>query len=324
MTSAVMCVQVIGGLIVLLAGGDLLVRGSVSLARRLAVSPLLIGLTVVAAGTSAPELVVSLDAALKGSPALAIGNVVGSNVANILLVLGLAALLRPVTCDVRTANLDNIAMMVSSVVFAAFCLGGAIESWQGLVLLVFLLGYLSWRYWHGRANATERQHYADEVAEFEGKQRPLWRSVLYVLAGLAGLMIGGDVLIEGAVDLARAASISEAVIGLTLIAVGTSLPELVAVIFAVLHGHGDLAIGNVIGSNIFNILGVVGATAVVIPLAVPPEVLNVDLWIMLATALLLTPFLIRRKPIRAPVGAGFVVAYAVFVVAQFYLSHHVG
>ncbi len=324
MTSAVMYVQVIGGLIVLLAGGDLLVRGSVSLARRLAVSPLLIGLTVVAAGTSAPELAVSLDAALKGSPALAIGNVVGSNVANILLVLGLPALLRPVTCDVPTANLDNIVMMVSSVVFAAFCLGGAIESWQGLVLCVLLLGYLSWRYWHGRANAAERQYYADEVAEFEGEQRPLWRSVLYVLAGLAGLMIGGDVLIEGAVDLARAAGISEAVIGLTLIAVGTSLPELAAVIFAVLHGHGDLAIGNVIGSNIFNILGVVGATAVVIPLPVPPEVLNVDLWIMLATALLLTPFLIRRKPIRAPVGAGFVVAYAVFVVAQFYLSHDVG
>ena len=324
MTSAVMYVQVIGGLIVLLAGGDLLVRGSVSLARRLAVSPLLIGLTVVAAGTSAPELAVSLDAALKGSPALAIGNVVGSNVANILLVLGLPALLRPVTCDVPTANLDNIVMMVSSVVFAAFCLGGAIESWQGLVLCVLLLGYLSWRYWHGRANAAERQYYADEVAEFEGEQRPLWRSVLYVLAGLAGLMIGGDVLIEGAVDLARAAGISEAVIGLTLIAIGTSLPELAAVIFAVLHGHGDLAIGNVIGSNIFNILGVVGATAVVIPLPVPPEVLNVDLWIMLATALLLTPFLIRRKPIRAPVGAGFVVAYAVFVVAQFYLSHDVG
>ena len=324
MTSAVMYVQVIGGLIVLLAGGDLLVRGSVSLARRLAVSPLLIGLTVVAAGTSAPELVVSLDAALKGSPALAIGNVVGSNVANILLVLGLPALLRPVTCDVPTANLDNIVMIVSSVVFAAFCLGGAIESWQGLVLFVFLLGYLSWRYWHGRANAAERQYYADEVAEFEGHQRPLWRSVFYVLAGLAGLMIGGDVLIEGAVDLARAAGISEAVIGLTLIAVGTSLPELAAVIFAVLHGHGDLAIGNVIGSNIFNILGVVGATAVVIPLAVPPEVLNVDLWIMLATALLLTPFLIRRKPIRAPVGAVFVVAYAAFVMAQFYLSHHVG
>ena len=324
MTSAVMYVQVIGGLIVLLAGGDLLVRGSVSLARRLAVSPLLIGLTVVAAGTSAPELAVSLDAALKGSPALAIGNVVGSNVANILLVLGLPALLRPVTCDVPTANLDNIVMMVSSVVFAAFCLGGAIESWQGLVLCVLLLGYLSWRYWHGRANAAERPYYADEVAEFEGEQRPLWRSVLYVLAGLAGLMIGGDVLIEGAVDLARAAGISEAVIGLTLIAVGTSLPELAAVIFAVLHGHGDLAIGNVIGSNIFNILGVVGATAVVIPLPVPPEVLNVDLWIMLATALLLTPFLIRRKPIRAPVGAGFVVAYAVFVVAQFYLSHDVG
>jgi cation:H+ antiporter len=324
MTSAVMYVQVIGGFIVLLAGGDLLVRGSVSLARRLAVSPLLIGLTVVAAGTSAPELVVSLDAALKGSPALAIGNVVGSNVANILLVLGLAALLRPVTCDVPTANLDNIVMMVSSVVFAAFCLGGAIESWQGLVLFVFLLGYLSWRYWHGRANAAERQYYADEVAEFEGKQRPLWRSVLYVVAGLAGLMIGGDVLIAGAIDLARAASISEAVIGLTLIAVGTSLPELVAVIFAVLRGHGDLAIGNVIGSNIFNILGVVGTTAVVIPLAVPPEVLNVDLWIMLATALLLTPLLIRRKPIRAPVGAGFVATYAVFVAMQFYLSHHVG
>lgn len=319
-----MYVQVIGGLIVLLAGGDLLVRGSVSLARRLAVSPLLIGLTVVAAGTSAPELVVSLDAALKGSPALAIGNVVGSNIANILLVLGLPALLRPVTCDVPTANFDNIVMIVSSVLFAAFCLGGAIESWQGLVLFVFLLGYLSWRYWHGRANAAERQYYADEVAEFEGHQRPLWRSVFYVLAGLAGLMIGGDVLIEGAVDLARAAGISEAVIGLTLIAVGTSLPELAAVIFAVLHGHGDLAIGNVIGSNIFNILGVVGATAVVVPLAVPPEVLNVDLWVMLATALLLTPFLIRRKPIRAPVGAGFVVAYAVFVMAQFYLSHHVG
>jgi len=316
MTSAVMCVQVIGGLIVLLAGGDLLVRGSVSLARRLAVSPLLIGLTVVAAGTSAPELVVSLDAALKGSPALAIGNVVGSNVANILLVLGLAALLRPVTCDVRTANLDNIAMMVSSVVFAAFCLGGAIESWQGLVLLVFLLGYLSWRYWHGRANATERQHYADEVAEFEGKQRPLWRSVLYVLAGLAGLMIGGDVLIEGAVDLARAASISEAVIGLTLIAVGTSLPELVAVIFAVLHGHGDLAIGNVIGSNIFNVGAVLGIAGLAHPFAVDADRLWRVMTVTAVSAVVLVIILRVCKGVPRPAGVLFTLTYLAFLATE--------
>ena len=315
-----MYVQVIGGLIVLLAGGDFLVRGAVSLARRLAISPLLIGLTVVAAGTSAPEFVVSLDAALQGSPGLAIGNVVGSNIANILLVLGLPALLCPVSCDVPTVKLDNVVMIAASVVFAAFCLGGAIASWQGLVLFAFLLAYLSWRYWHGRANAAARQYFADEVAEFENGERPLWRSGFYVLAGLAGLILGGDVLIEGAIDLARAAGISEAVIGLTLIAIGTSLPELIAVTFAVLRGHGDLAVGNVIGSNMFNIMGVIGATAAIVPLAVPPEVLNVDLWIMVATALLLLPFLMRRKPIRALAGVGFLVAYAAFLAAQFTLS----
>ena len=315
-----MYLQVVGGMIVLLAGGDILVRGAVSLAQRLSVSPLIIGLTVVAVGTSAPEFVVSFDAALRGSPAIAVGNVVGSNVANMLLVLGLPAIIRPIAWGPRSVRFDNAAMILASVLFAVFCLSGVVERWQGLVLFALLLAYLGWCYRSARADNEKRQFYADEVAEFEDDQRPLWRSTLYVLAGLAGLIIGGDVLIDGAVTLARTAGISEAVIGLTLIAVGTSLPELVTSLIAVIRGHGELAIGNVLGSNMFNVLGVIGATAAIVPLQVPAEVLDVDLWIMLGCVALLIPYLMRHAAIGRWSGVAFLAGYVVFVLAQFHMS----
>ena len=319
-----MYIHFIGGLIVLLVGGELLVRGAVALAQRLAVNPLLIGLTVVAVGTSAPELVVSIDASLRNATALAIGNIMGSNVANIVLVLGLPALLRPISCNTRSVGLDNTVMIISTLIFILFCLGNEIGHWQGIVLVSSLVAYIFWRYWSNRGDIEQNKHYSNEVTGIVQNQWSFWRSTIFVLAGLVGLTVGAELLIGGAVDIARVMGISEAIIGLTLVAIGTSLPELVAVTVSVLRGHSDLAIGNVIGSNMFNIMGVIGTTAIIVPLPVPPELLQVDLWIMLVTTLLLTPILIRRMPINAPIGVGFLLIYAGFIMAQFYVGHSAG
>ena len=319
-----MYIHFIGGLVILLVGGELLVRGAVALAQRLAVSPLLIGLTVVAVGTSAPELVVSIDASLRNATALAIGNIVGSNIANIVLVLGLPALLRPIACNTRSVGLDNFVMIISTLIFILFCLGKEIGHWQGIVLISSLVAYLFWRYWSNRGDIEQNKHYSNEVTGIVPNQWSFWRSTIFVLAGLIGLVVGAEMLIGGAVDIARIMGISEAIIGLTLVAIGTSLPELVAVTVSVMRGHSDLAIGNVIGSNMFNIMGVIGTTAIIVPLPVPPELLQVDLWIMLVTTLLLTPILIRRMPINAPIGVGFLLIYAGFIMAQFYVGHSAG
>ena len=319
-----MYIHFIGGLVILLVGGELLVRGAVALAQRLAVSPLLIGLTVVAVGTSAPELVVSIDASLRNATALAIGNIVGSNIANIVLVLGLPALLRPIACNTRSVGLDNFVMIISTLIFILFCQGKEIGHWQGIVLISSLVAYLFWRYWSNRGDIEQNKHYSNEVTGIVPNQWSFWRSTIFVLAGLIGLVVGAEMLIGGAVDIARIMGISEAIIGLTLVAIGTSLPELVAVTVSVMRGHSDLAIGNVIGSNMFNIMGVIGTTAIIVPLPVPPELLQVDLWIMLVTTLLLTPILIRRMPINAPIGVGFLLIYAGFIMAQFYVGHSAG
>ena len=205
--------QVIGGLIVLLLGGDILVRGAVSLSRRIGVSPLVVGLTVVAMGTSMPELVVVLDAAimdaaLDQAAEISIGNVVGSNIANVLLVLGLPALIRPVACDAKGLRIDTAIMVAASVMFAAVCLGDVIEWWQGIVMVAALAAYIAWHYRAAMGGRGPSDIYAEEVKEYENAHRPLWRSVFYVLGGIAGLIVGADMLVDGAVALARTADVS--------------------------------------------------------------------------------------------------------------------
>ena len=317
-----MYAQMIGGMIVLLAGGDILVRGAVSLSRRFGVSPLVIGLTVVAMGTSMPELVVVLgaalrDAALDQAAEISIGNVVGSNIANVLLVLGIPALIRPIACDAKGLRIDPTIMIAASIVFAVVCAGGIVERWHGVVMAAALAAYIGWCYRAALGGQGSDEHYAEEVKEYENARRPLWRSTFYILGGIAGLIVGADLLIDGAVALALDFGVSEAVIGLTVIAIGTSLPELATALMAIVHRHGSLAIGNVIGSNLFNILGITGAAAIVVPLPVTAELIAFDIWIMIGTAVLIVPFVWRRAAIGRAAGGVLLAAYLAYMLAQF-------
>lgn len=311
--------MVAGGLVLLLIGGDILVRGAVTLAQRLAVPPLVIGLTVVAFGTSSPELVVSLDAVLSGAPEIAIGNVVGSNIANILLVLGLPAIIFPITCDVNAIRRDGAIMFAVSVGFIALCWSGQILNWQGAIMVSLLCGYLTWSYFSSREeNQATAEAIVDEIEGISARPHSVWLSVAFIAVGIGGLVIGADLLITGGVEIAMAAGVSEATIGLSLIALGTSLPELATSLVAAIRRHGDVAIGNVIGSNLFNILGIMGITAMVRTVPIPEQIIHYDLWIMLSAAILVTPFILRGRPISRRYGAFLTFAYLIYVLSLYY------
>ncbi|WP_375263169.1 calcium/sodium antiporter [Palleronia sp.] len=269
------------GLILLVAGGEALVRGAVALAERLGVSPLLIGLTVVGFGTSTPELVTSLQAAFQGSPGLAVGNVVGSNIANILLILGITALLSPVVVSRDAFRRDGGALILATIVTTLIVLTGALGRVGGAVLMLGLVAYIVVAYRLERAGPAAVAEESSEPA------MPLWRAALYALGGIAITVLGARFLVSSATSLAEAAGVSETLIGLTVVAVGTSLPELVTGVMAAIRRQGDIAFGNVLGSNIYNVLGILGVTALAQPLEVPAEIAGFDIWVMGAATLLL-------------------------------------
>ena len=310
-------IEAVGGLIILLLGGDFLVRGAVALARRLGISTLLIGLTVVACGTSAPELVVSMNAALSGVPGIAIGNVVGSNVANVLLVLGIPAVIAPIARESGTAR-SYLFMFGASVAFVVLCWWGILVVWQGVVLLVLFAIFLFFSFRWARQGGGEAALAESEVEDIGVVPGSLGPALGITVGGLIGLVIGSHLLVDGASAIARAAGISEAVIGVTLVAFGTSLPELATSLMAALRRQGDVAIGNVIGSNLFNVLGVMGITATVVAVPVPAKFLSFDLWVMLAATLALAPFVFSRAPIGRVTGLVFALAYGGYVASQFF------
>jgi len=283
-------VSVLVGLALLAVGGESLVRGAVGAARALGVSPLLIGLTLVGFGTSTPELVTSLQAAARGSPGLAVGNVVGSNIANILLILGVAALIRPIRFDPRAFSRDGVALALATLACLAAVLFGRLTPWIGAGFLAALVVYLvvSWlqerRAAPGDPEAMRLEAETEAVVPAHPKVLP---GLGLAIVGILLTILGARVLVDGAIDVARAHGVSETMIGLTVVAVGTSLPELVASVAAALRGRADVAFGNVVGSNIYNILGILGITAVVSPLEVPPEIARVDVWVMVAAATLI-------------------------------------
>nr|WP_280637494.1 MULTISPECIES: calcium/sodium antiporter [unclassified Paracoccus (in: a-proteobacteria)] len=300
--------MVAAGLGLLVFGGDLLVKGAVNMSLRLGITPLVVGLTVVAFGTSAPELLVSMSAALKGSTDIAMGNVVGSNIANVLIILGATALVSGIVTRGHDLRESWAMMIAATVLLMALAFLGPLGVPQGIILLV-ALGLVLWR-----QLSTARAENQD-AAELEGAALGArWRQIsLWLIGGLVALPVGANMLVSGASDIALAFGISEAVIGLTLVAVGTSLPEMAASVASALRGRADMALGNVVGSNIFNLLSILGLTALVAPLPIPPEMLRLDLWVMLASSLLLAPFLFRGIPINRPVGAVFVLAYCAYV-----------
>jgi len=319
MMSLVTFLQIGAGLIVLLGGGELLVRGAVTMSAWLGVSSGLIGLTVVALGTSAPELVVSLQSNLAGQADIAVGNVVGSNIANILLVLGAAALVAPLASSRQAVFRDGGVMVGASLVLVGIGLIGLIARWQGAVLLAALIGFIIYTYYRDRRRPkhSTTEHLYDAARLAAPPARP-WLSPLMVLGGFAGLMIGAKLLIAGSVSLARAAGVSEAFIGLTLVAVGTSLPELVTSVVASWRGKADLAIGNVIGSNIFNILGILGVAALVRPIPINPRLAALDLWVMTGVALAVLPLLRTGWRLTRLEGALMLALYVVYVVVIYF------
>ena len=293
------------GLLGLFFGGEALVRGSVGIARRLSISPLLIGLTVVGFGTSTPELLVSVDAAWRGVPDIALGNVIGSNIANILLIVGLSAIVWPIKVMGDTLRRDTAVMMAAGLALVPLFMMGQIGRISGVLLVAGLATYLFLAYRQAGADATDED---DQPAPASVILSGLW-----VVGGLIALMVGARLLVDGAVSIARGYGISEAFIGLTIVAVGTSLPELATSLIAALRRQSEIAIGNIVGSNIFNLLGILGLTAVIAPVPVAPRFLSFDLPILIAVSLVLTLLLLTRPVIGRGVGIAMLLAYVAYV-----------
>jgi cation:H+ antiporter len=306
------------GFVLLFGGGELLVRGAISVAERFGLSPLLIGMTIVAFCTSAPELVVSVSAAMAGSSAIAVGNVVGSNIFNIIGVLGVSALIAPIAVSPAELRRDSSVMVTASIALVIVALSGSIGFATGFVLFFGILLYVvfSYRAELRRPDCPSAELHEHEAQEIEGP-RSLWLGVAYLVAGLAALVLGSRFLIDGATDIARTFGVAEAVIGLTLVAVGTSLPELATSIVAALRGHADVAVGNVVGSNIFNILSILGITAMIRPIEVSERIATVDVWVMLGVSVLLSALLLTRGRLNRITGAAFLAGYVFYVVALF-------
>lgn len=296
-----------GGLVLLIAGGELLVRGASRTASAMGVSPLMIGLTLVALGTSAPELVTSIRAALAGSPGIAVGNVVGSNICNILLILGLAALLSPITTQAESFRRDGIVLGGATLVCLAVILSGSFQRWTGAVFLALLVAYIIWAY------LSERDESGDAEMALPEPKSALAVGIAIALAGLALVVIGAGWLVDGAIRLASSLGVSDTLIGLTIVAVGTSLPELVTSVLAAVRRQYSIAFGNVVGSNIYNILGILGATALVKPVAVPPEIAAFDVWVMLASTIALIAFAVTGWKVTRAEGAACLAGYVAYL-----------
>lgn len=302
------------GLLILLLAGDSLVKGAVNMSLRLGVPALIVSLTIVAFGTSAPELLISIQSILDGYPGLALGNVVGSNTANVLLVLGVPALLATMHtsgCDTRHSYLQMIG---ATLLFIVLCFAGVIAWWSGLILLAALALML------GHALHTARAHRRDAAAcdedeDIEGADPSLgWSKILIFLAlGIIGLPLGAHLLVDGATSIAQKFGMSEEAIGLTLVAVGTSLPELATTVMATLRRQADVALGNVIGSNMFNLLAIIGVASLVGPIPVADQFLTQDLWIMLGASVLLIPFVFFRRDITRTWGIVLSALYVGYV-----------
>ncbi|MGS4885994.1 calcium/sodium antiporter [Roseibium sp. MB-4] len=323
-----------GGLVALIIAGDVLVRGSVGVAQRLGIPNLVIGLTIVAFGTSAPELVISLKAALDNASGIAIGNVVGSNIANVLLVLGMPALIAATPCGEQGATRTALFMVGVTLVFIALCFFSPIGLWSGILLLALLAVFLGGSTIAARRHrkdlkaaaagadvATEVMDNDDELDDVDDVPDSIWVALIYIGLGLVGLPLGAHFTISGATTIATAWGVSDAVIGLTVIALGTSLPELATTVMAAIRQHGAVAIGNVIGSNIFNLLAIIGITAVVVPIDVPQEVLKLDIWVMLACAVLLTALAGFKVCLGRISGFVMTAAYGLYIASVYMLGY---
>jgi cation:H+ antiporter len=299
------------GLFLLLISGDFLVKGAIQLSNRLGVSALLVSLTVVAFGTSAPELIVAIKATLSGSPGLAMGNVVGSNIANILLVLGLPTLLVRLQNGITDTKRSFVLMILASVLFIVFGISGSFSWVYGVVLLSLLTFFLFDTF----KQSTEKTS-NNESLEFRNRTPQSWWTIIFfILLGIIGLPLGADLLVNNASTLAKDYGISDAVIGLTLVAIGTSLPELATTFIAVVRKKAEVVLGNLIGSNIFNLLAIIGITSLISPVPVDPTFIKFDFWIMLGASILLAPFIFLNIQFNRLSGFLFVTLYISYLTS---------
>lgn len=307
-------VWIVVSLGLLTLGAEVLVRSSAGMARRLGVSPFVIGAIIVGFGTSTPELSASTVAALRGATDIAVGNVVGSNIFNVAMVLGVAALIRPVKTDPRAIRFDlAVASAVSVIPWLSMLTGGELPRWMGGLMLLGLAAFVVRSFRHGKVDDPETQ-LGEAMAEEIRPGKSLVLGIIGSVAGLVMLVLGAKLLVDSAVGIARAAGLSELVIGLTIVAVGTSLPELVTSVVAALKGHAELALGNVLGSNIFNLLGILGVATVITPQQIAPQTLWLDTPLMLGLVLALAVIAYTGKRISRGEGAVLAalwVAYAV-------------
>lgn len=321
------------GLAVLIIGGDFLVRGAVGFSKKLKISTLVIGMTVVAFGTSAPELLISLKSALQGNPGIAIGNVVGSNIANIALVLGVTVLIFPIVADRNTKNIDFPVMVLATLLFYFFSLDGWISFAEGLILFTILLVFISMLISNSRRKLKKKEkklqkkklamldenddHHIYHEHDDEFKEEPFWKSAIFLALGFVGLYFGADWFIKGAVEIAdyflTGNPNKDIIIGVTVVALGTSAPELVASCVAAFRKETDISVGNLIGSNIFNIFAVIGLTSIVKPIEVNPAVVDFDMTWMIVVAILLLFSLAIGKKIGRWKGAILLGTYASYI-----------
>lgn len=305
------------GLIILLLAGDALVKGAVNLSLRLGIPALIVSLTIVAFGTSAPELLIAIRATLENVPGIALGNVVGSNTANVLLVLGVPAMISALDTSKCNSLKSYGFMILASGVFIALAFTGEFGIWQGSVLLILLAYCLSDAFIQARRFQRETGQEPTEPEDLEGADQSLsgvWIA-LYLGFGLVGLPLGAELLVNGATSIARSYQVSETAIGLTLIAIGTSLPELATTVMSAIRKQADVALGNVIGSNMFNLLAIIGITAFIGEVPVPDDFLRFDLWVMLGASLVLAPFVIWRLKLTRTWGVLLTGGYLVYVTS---------
>lgn len=305
----------ISGLILLITGGEILVKGAVNIAFRAKISTLVVGMTIVSLGTSAPELLVSLKASLSGHPDIALGNVVGSNIANIALILGITAIIFPLVVERNSIRYDWPIMMLVTSLFYIFIIDRSFVWYEGLILLILLMSYIVFVIWKSRKENIAQQNNSDE--EIEPVKGKLYKDILFVLTGCVGLAFGADWLVKGAVDIARDFGIDELVISVTIVAFGTSAPELVTSVVAAIRHQSDISVGNIIGSNLFNIAGIMGITGLVTNLEINKKVVTNDMLWVLGLSFVLLPMMISGKKISRIEGIFLFLVYLAYIFSLF-------
>lgn len=300
---------IVAGIYLLIIGGNLTIDSAVSIANRANLSPVFIGATIVAFGTSLPELFTSINANMQGFPGISLGNIVGSNIANILFVMGASALVCTLAVKASVVKRDLIIMLASTALLVGGMLFGVFERWMGFAMVGLLTAFVAWQFFNNEIDTSE--------AEVDGDPLPTSKAVIYLIGGFAALAVGSEMLVRGAVVTGGVLGVPESIIGLTAVAIGTSLPELTASIAAALKRETDMMFGNIIGSNTFNILWIIGLTSAVHPLEVDPSLLGLELVVVVGVTVMFAAMLFMNKALTKNTGYAFLASYIVFTLYQF-------